>query len=333
MRRKGFIHGGIGMGQSLGIRPYDHGLHDLGNDIYAWLQPDGGWGWSNAGLVVDGDQSLLVDTLFDLKLTREMLVAMRKATTAARDIGQLVNTHSNGDHCNGNELIEGAEIIASTATAAELSAEGPSTLAQWMRNADQMGEVGAYFKHCFGAFEFEGITQTLPTRTFDGEMTTRVGDKIVELIEVGPAHTRGDILAHVPADAVVFTGDILFIEGHPIIWAGPVQNWIDACDRIATMQPELVVPGHGPITDLRGVKAVREYLVYVRDEAKKRFDAGLDAYDAAMDIALDDFDGWGDAERIAVNVVSLYREFSGGEAGDRTNVFEMMARIKKERRL
>ena len=64
------------MGQSLGIRPYDRGLHDLGNGIYAWLQPDGGWGWSNAGLVVDGDESLLVDTLFDLKLTQEMLDAM-----------------------------------------------------------------------------------------------------------------------------------------------------------------------------------------------------------------------------------------------------------------
>lgn len=317
----------------LGIRPYEHGLQDLGKGIFAWLQPDGGWGWSNAGLVVDAGEALLVDTLFDLKLTHEMLDAMRKATPAARDIGQLVNTHSNGDHCNGNELVEGAKIIASAATAEEMKAEGPARLAEWMRNAEQMGEVGEFFKYCFGAFDFEGIRQCLPTDTFEGEMRTRVGDKEVVLTEVGPAHTRGDILAHVPADRVVFTGDILFVEGHPIIWAGPVQNWIDACDRIEAMDPELVVPGHGPITDLRGVKAVRDYLVYVRDEARKRFDAGLDAYDAAMDISLEDFDGWGDAERIVVNVVSLYREFSGGSAGDRANVFEMMARIKKDRRL
>ena len=45
---------------------YTKGLHDLGNDIYVYLLPDGSWGWSNAGLVVDGGQSLLVDTLFDL---------------------------------------------------------------------------------------------------------------------------------------------------------------------------------------------------------------------------------------------------------------------------
>ena len=48
-----------------------------------------------------------------------------------------------------------------------------------------------------------------------------------------------------PSDKVVFTGDILFIEGHPILWAGPVKNWINACDRIISMEVDFVVPGHG----------------------------------------------------------------------------------------
>ena len=68
---------------SLGTRPYTKGLHDLGSGGYAWMQPDGGWGWSNAGLIVDGDEALLVDTLFDVRLTREMLDAMRAAEPAA----------------------------------------------------------------------------------------------------------------------------------------------------------------------------------------------------------------------------------------------------------
>jgi len=58
---------------------YQRGLADLGRGSYAWMQPNGSWGWSNAGLITDGDQSLLVDTLFDLKLTREMLATMRDA--------------------------------------------------------------------------------------------------------------------------------------------------------------------------------------------------------------------------------------------------------------
>ena len=60
---------------NLSIRPFTHGLHDLGSGGDAWIQPDGGWGWSNAGLIVDGEESLLVDTLFDLKLTQEQLNA------------------------------------------------------------------------------------------------------------------------------------------------------------------------------------------------------------------------------------------------------------------
>ena len=77
---------------------FEKGLHEIGNGIHAWLQPDGSWGWSNAGLITEGDQSLLVDTLFDLKLTAEMLAAMQDATRAARSIDTLVNTHANGDH-------------------------------------------------------------------------------------------------------------------------------------------------------------------------------------------------------------------------------------------
>ena len=86
-------------------KAYAKALEDLGAGLYAWLQPDGSWGYSNAGLVTDGDESLLVDTLFDLPLTREMLAAMADATPAATKIDTLVNTHANGDHCYGNQLV------------------------------------------------------------------------------------------------------------------------------------------------------------------------------------------------------------------------------------
>ena len=316
---------------TLSIRPFTHGLHDLGSGGYAWIQPDGGWGWSNAGLVVDGDESLLVDTLFDLKLTREMLNAMSRAEpTAARSFNTLVNTHANGDHCNGNELVHGAEIISSAATAAELAEESPDRLATMMRNAPSLGETGEFLQRCFGAFDFEGITPTLPTRTFEGTMNVSVGDKEVLLKQVGPCHTKGDILAYVPDDKLIFTGDILFIEGHPILWVGPIANWIDACDYMLGIDVETVVPGHGPITDKRGVTAVRDYLVYIRDEANKRYRAGLPVYEAAMDISLTDYDNWGDAERIVINVATLYREFGSTEkTGD---LFGLMAKADKARR-
>ena len=316
---------------NLSIRPFTHGLHDLGSGGYAWIQPAGGWGWSNAGLIVDGEESLLVDTLFDLKLTQEMLNAMSRAEpNATQSFNTLVNTPATGAHCNGNELVHGAEIISSVATAAELAEESPDRLATMMRSAPDLGEVGEFLQHCFGAFDFEGITPTLPTRTFEGTLNVSVGDKQVQLKQVGPCHTRGDILAYVPDDKLIFTGDILFIEGHPILWVGPVTNWIDACDYMLGIDVETVVPGHGPITDKRGVKAVRDYLVYIRDEADKRYRAGLPVYEAAMDISLTDYDNWGDAERIVINVATLYREFGSTEKiGD---LFGLMAKADKARR-
>jgi glyoxylase-like metal-dependent hydrolase (beta-lactamase superfamily II) len=301
------------------------GLVSLGNGAWAWLASDNSWGWSNAGLIVDGEESLLVDTLYDLELTGKMLRAMHDAEPRVENIDTLVNTHANGDHCHGNELVSGAEIIASTASASEMAELPPEAMAALVAAAGDMGELGRYFLDCFGRFRFDGIRYTPPTRTFDGELALQVGDKPVHLIEVGPAHTRGDVLVHSPVDRAVFTGDILFIEGTPVMWQGPVGNWIDACLRIEAMDVDHIVPGHGPITDRHGVAAVRQYLEYVRDQARLRYDAGLSAFEAARDIELAEYASWSDPERIAVNVDSLYREFRGEEAS--TDIFELFRRM------
>jgi glyoxylase-like metal-dependent hydrolase (beta-lactamase superfamily II) len=312
--------------------PYTLGLHEIGSGCWAYLQPDGSWGWSNAGLIESRGEALLVDTLFDLRLTRQMLDAMRRATPAAANIGTVVNTHANGDHCYGNQLVRGARIVASRACAEEMAHVTPRLLAQMVANADSMGAAGAFFKRAFGAFEFDGIELALPDRTFEGRLELRVGDKRIELLEVGPAHTRGDVLVHSPADRTVFTGDILFIGGTPIMWQGPVGNWIRACERIESLDVDHVVPGHGPVTDRRGARAVREYLTYVRDEARKRFDAGMTSDDAARDIALGEYRNWLDSERIVVNVDALYREFSGGTApASPATHFQRMAELAGRR--
>jgi glyoxylase-like metal-dependent hydrolase (beta-lactamase superfamily II) len=282
---------------------YTKGLHELGEGCYAYLQPDGGWGWSNAGLIVGDGRSLLVDTLFDLRLTGEMLESMADPIRTA-PISTVVNTHANGDHCYGNQLVGDAEIIASTATAEEMAEVPPAMLAAL--NAAP-GELGDLFRGFFGAFAFEGIEVRFPDRTFDGRLEVDVAGRTVELIEVGPAHTRGDTLAHVPDARTIYTGDILFVGGTPIVWAGPLSRWIAACDLILGLDVETVVPGHGPVTDKSGVVAVRDYLSFIDREATARFDAGMDAWEAARDIALNGFADWGEFGRVAVNVEAVYR--------------------------
>jgi glyoxylase-like metal-dependent hydrolase (beta-lactamase superfamily II) len=295
----------------------------LGDNCHTYLQPDGSWGWSNAGLICGAGRSLLVDTLFDLPLTAAMLDAMRPITDRA-PIETLVNTHANGDHCWGNELVVGAEIIASTACAHEMLELDPATLAMFS-SLEDAGELGEFMKHCFGAFRFEGITLTPPTRTFEGRMELDVAGTAVELIEVGPAHTRGDVLVHVPGARTIYTGDILFIDGTPIVWAGPFSNWIAACDLMLGLDLETIVPGHGPVTDHRGVRAVRDYLSYVDEQARLRYDAGMTAAEAARDIALGQFTTLSDKERLAVNVDTAYRGLQG--VGGTPNVAELFGRM------
>mgnify|MGYP003304415179 FL=1 len=162
--------------------PYTKGLHDLGNGAWAYLQPDGSWGWSNAGLIVDGEETMLVDTLFDFKTTAAMLAEMRGAVPKAETIDTLVNTHSNGDHTFGNKLAGAGEIVSSRICAEEMAERPPENLASLMRNADKLGEGGHFLYEAMGPakFNFEEIDEyVLPTRTFENELKMKVGDKAV----------------------------------------------------------------------------------------------------------------------------------------------------------
>ncbi len=310
------------------------GLHEIGDGCHAYLQPDGGWGWSNAGLIQGDGAALLVDTLFDLKLTASMLEAMAPLTTGT-PISSLVNTHANGDHCYGNGAVRdgwpSVEIIASTAAAEEMPQVPPAML--HALNQDP-GDVGDLFRSFFGAFDFDGIELELPSRTFDDRLDIDVAGRRVELIEVGPAHTAGDVVVHVPDAQTVYTGDILFVGGTPIVWAGPLSNWIAACDLLLAMDVTTVVPGHGPITDRSGIVAARDYLSFVQSEAAGRRSAGMDAFDAAREIgallAADErFSELGEFGRIAVNVDTVYRSIDPShETPDVVEQFRRMAQIE-----
>lgn len=87
---------------------FTQGVHDIGNGVYGYVQPDGTWGWSNAGLIVSRGETLLVDTLMSRSLTRTMLADFARVD-GGDHIDRLVNTHANPDHFVGNGLVEGAE--------------------------------------------------------------------------------------------------------------------------------------------------------------------------------------------------------------------------------
>ena len=289
--------------------PFTKGLHEIAPRTYAYLQPDGGWGYSNAGLIVGDGEVLLVDTLFTVGLTEEMLSTIRTAVPEAAHIDWLVNTHADGDHCYGNQLLTGSTILCSDTTAVEVEGDDVSVLQSALAIADGSGVVGSYFTKCFGAFDTSDVTLTPPQETFRGEISLSLAGRRVDLIELGPAHTAGDVVVHLPDVSVLFSGDLLFVGVTPIVWTGPFSHWIEACDAMLALEPQVVVPGHGPITDQAGIHDVRGYLEFVEAESRLRFERGMTPWDATLDIELGVFEEWLNNERIAVNVAMAYHEF------------------------
>ncbi|MGW4381022.1 MBL fold metallo-hydrolase [Kitasatospora sp. NPDC004531] len=292
--------------------PYAFGWQQVAAGTHAYLQPDGSWGWSNAGLVVGRDgAALLVDTLFTVPQTRRMLSEARRALPELR-IDTLVNTHGDGDHWWGNQLLAGREIVASAAAAGAMRHDELSALfARAAADPVLLAQLPPVARRMIGAFDFSGIVPTFPTRTFDGTAEIEVGGRPVHLIEVGPAHTAGDVLVHVPDADTVFAGDILFVGGHPVIHTGPVAGWIAALDVILALGATTVVPGHGPVVGPAEVRRLRGYLLRVRDHAAAAHAAGLSALEAAAAFDTADFADLDDAERLVLNIGAVYRELSG----------------------
>lgn len=305
-------------------------LTEVAPRTFAYVQGDGGWGLSNAGLVVgDGGQALLVDTFFDLPRTRALLDALPVRPTV------VVNTHFNGDHCWGNELVADAPIV-SHAMCREQLVNGPTPdfLAGILAGDSGGDPTVEYLQQAMAPFDFTGITLTPPTETFDAERTVDVGGRHVVLRHYGPAHTLGDCVAWVPDERVLFTGDLAFYRVCPLVWDGTVTTWLAALDDMLSLDPAVVVPGHGPVA---GPEALTELVGYFRalgDQGRALHDAGMPVEEAYTRLDLGPYTTWVDFERTALNLLAVYKELDGEEPGvDAFTAFGAMATAAKQRRI
>jgi glyoxylase-like metal-dependent hydrolase (beta-lactamase superfamily II) len=137
------------------------------------------------------------------------------------------------------------------------------------------------------------------------------------------------VLVYVPDAQTLYAGDVLFIGVTPVLWAGPLENWITALDKILQMDVDCIVPGHGPVTDKEGVRQVRNYWTFLNSEVRQRYEAGMSAEKAAYDIgrsaafARSPFAQWDSPERMLVSTHTLYRWFQG-----RTSHLKQFERVR-----
>jgi glyoxylase-like metal-dependent hydrolase (beta-lactamase superfamily II) len=283
-------------------------LEEIAPRVFACLQQEPGLGFSNSGLI-DRGGGLIVDTFWDLPHTREMIERYSKVWRAPAR--RVVNTHYNGDHCWGNQLFPRAEIIGHRRCAESFSKENPAAL-QAVKSMDVSGQPGlAGLQRGLEPWDFSGIDLKPPSVVFDDRLTIEMDGSPVEIVYVGPAHTDSDVIVHVPESRVVFAGDIVFRLCSPIGWEGTYARWIAALDYIISLNPDVVVPGHGPLCGVEGPREMKAYLVYVREESKRFFEAGLPVDEAARRIDLGPYEIWDGPERVFFNVERAYRELRG----------------------
>ncbi|MEO9247736.1 MBL fold metallo-hydrolase [Citricoccus nitrophenolicus] len=269
-------------------------LQQLTEDVWAYIQPDGGWMINNMGLIARPDGLTSVDVTSTERRTRDYLDAVEVATGGP--VQRVILTHAHPDHCNGASLLPEAEIIAHRGVAEELRA--PHALAP----------------HLFTPFDQGAVRPRLPTVVFNESVTIAPGDRPIEVRHPGmTAHTSGDAYVWLPTERVLFTGDLVFNGGTPFALSGSLHGWQQALDGIAALEPAVVVPGHGPVGGPEVLEPVRTYLSFVTEAAADADKRGLDPLEAARALDLGPFADWPERERIVGNLHRALAELRGTE--------------------
>lgn len=279
----------------------------LTDHVHAAEQSRTGTGWSNSGLVAAGG-GLVVDSLYDVRLTREL--AGLYAEVLPETPTRVVNTHHNGDHCWGNQVFAGAEIIAHRGCATRFSDFTPER-AEMIRTMADPPESMRSIHEEWADFDFSDVVLTPPTIVIDTDHTLDLDGIRVDLLYVGPAHTEGDLVVYVPDEGVVLMGDVLFNRCAPIGWEGSTDNWISALRRVEELEPQFVVPGHGPVCDLDGLRVARRYFEDVQAHARESWSQGRSVLECCAGIDLGPWVTWDEPWRLAANVHRVYRECGG----------------------
>jgi cyclase len=271
--------------------------------VFAWVQPDGSWWINNAGVVLGDDGPVLIDTCATEARTRRFLDAVDKVAGGAA-VHLAVNTHLHGDHTYGNSLLPPATpIVGHQATRDGVIADFvlASNPPIWSPSPD------------WGAVGLRPATVVLRD-----SLTVYAGTRPVRLHHPGyPAHTPGDVVAWLPDDGVLFTGDLIFHEVTPLVLMGSIDGALRSLDWLAEFGAAHIVPGHGELIGGAGLDAVleahRRYYRFVLDIARAGRANGLGPLEAARQADLGDFATWPDGERLVLNLHRAYAELDGAE--------------------
>jgi cyclase len=278
-------------------------LERIADGVHAWVQPDGTWWVNNAGAVTGPGGTLLVDTCATDVRTRALLAAVGTATGGA-PLRWAVNTHQHGDHTYGNSLLPDSTVLI-----------GHENMRAGLLTDPIIDGCPPFWSP---VPDWGAVTRRVPSVTLTAELAVHTGDRRVELRHPGyAAHTTGDVVAWLPDDRILFTGDLIFHGLTPLIFMGDLAGALRSLDWIAALDPALIVPGHGPLLPAARVAEVlaqhARYYRLVQAAADTGHAAGRTPLEAARDTDLGEFAGWADAERLVLNLHRAYATRAGAD--------------------
>lgn len=247
-------------------------LQTLADGVWAWIQPGGGSGVSNAGVVADDDGLTIVDTLMVRSQWQPFAAAV---TEIGLPVRRLVLTHAHVDHVGGTKAFPLASVFGTPATSALM---------------DQPMMIDAYkaFMPVFAA-EFDDLAETGTRRVTHEVMDAAALTPRVELLP-GAGHTPGDLMVLVDDADVLFAGDLCFFGVTPLAFQGDPAAWAEVLGPVADLA-SVVVPGHGHLGGEADVVVLRDYLA-----------ACVAAAGRPGAIPPGPWDGWIERDRDVVNV-------------------------------
>lgn len=281
---------------------------EVADQVFAYVQPDGGWCVSNAGVLV-GSQGV---TLIDATATQQRALRLGEsiASLTSAPVSTLVLTHRHGDHHYGASTVApGATVIAHENARERILADGLNLPGIWPD------------------VTWGDIALVAPTVTFSDRLTLHVDDLRVELLHFGPAHTTGDTVVWIPQHRVLFAGDITFSGVTPLVMMGSVAGSLEVFDQLRALDPQVVVSGHGRLTGPEVFDANAAYLRWIQGLAAEGIAADLEPLQVARDADLGEFAELLDPERLAGNLHRAYAEHQGRERGVELDNFAVLADI------
>jgi glyoxylase-like metal-dependent hydrolase (beta-lactamase superfamily II) len=220
--------------------------------------------------------------------------------TTPKPIRFVLDTHYHGDHSYGNGVFAetGATIVSSDAAAED---------SRNLNTKSWANDKGV------GERDLKQYPLVHPQLTFKDRITIEDGSRRVELIRVGPGHTRGDAIAWLPEERIVFTGDLCTTRAQNNLGDPGMDpdGWLKILDNVIALNPAIVVPGHGRDGGVDAVRGQRAYLSEIFEAVRAGLRKGESAQDVYQHIDWTRHKPWsGDENRNRANVTAAYKKIS-----------------------